>query len=66
MLFTKRQTPRRQFQALDARDLTMEYLIRKANLKDCPAVEKLIAVSARGLSAQDYTTEQIEEALKGA
>ena len=44
----------------------MEYKIRKAELNDCPAIEKLIALSARGLSAQDYTPEQIEGALQGA
>jgi len=44
----------------------MEYLIRKATLNDCPTIEKLIALSARELSAQDYTSEQIEGALKGA
>jgi N-acetylglutamate synthase-like GNAT family acetyltransferase len=46
--------------------MTMEYLIRKAALNDCPTIEKLIALSARGLSAQDYTPEQIEGALQGA
>ena len=46
--------------------MTMEYLIRKATLNDCPTIEKLIALSARELSAQDYTPEQIEGALKGA
>ena len=46
--------------------MTMEYLIRKATLNDCPTIEKLIALSARELSAQDYTSEQIEGALKGA
>jgi N-acetylglutamate synthase-like GNAT family acetyltransferase len=44
----------------------MEYTIRKAKMNDCPAIEKLIALSARGLSAQDYTPEQIEGALQGA
>jgi GNAT superfamily N-acetyltransferase len=44
----------------------MEYTIRKAKLNDCASIEKLIALSARGLSAQDYTPEQIEGALQGA
>ena len=44
----------------------MQYSIRKANLDDCPSIENLIAVSARELSAQDYTPEQIEGALRGA
>ncbi|MDE3056809.1 MAG: GNAT family N-acetyltransferase [Bacteroidota bacterium] len=44
----------------------MEYLIRKANLDDCKKIRKLIALSARELSAQDYTHEQIEGALQGA
>ncbi|RPI77426.1 MAG: GNAT family N-acetyltransferase, partial [Desulfobacteraceae bacterium] len=44
----------------------MKYKIRKAELNDCPEIEKLIALSARGLSAQDYTPEQIEGALQGA
>lgn len=44
----------------------MEYSIRKARLDDCPNIEKLIALSARALSNQDYTAEQIEGALQGA
>ena len=44
----------------------MQYSIRKANLDDCTNIEKLIALSARELSAQDYTQEQIEGALEGA
>lgn len=44
----------------------MQYFIRKANLDDCPNIEKLIALSARELSVQDYTPEQIEGALQGA
>jgi N-acetylglutamate synthase-like GNAT family acetyltransferase len=44
----------------------MEYLIRKANVNDCPAIEQLIALSARELSTQDYSHEQIEGALEGA
>lgn len=44
----------------------MQYTIRKANLDDCSNIEKLIALSARELSTQDYTPEQIEGALQGA
>jgi GNAT superfamily N-acetyltransferase len=43
-----------------------EYNIRKATPGDCPEIETLIALSARGLSTQDYTTEQVEAALRGA
>ncbi|MBI2428910.1 MAG: GNAT family N-acetyltransferase [Ignavibacteriales bacterium] len=44
----------------------MEYSIRKATFNDCSDIDKLIALSARELSAQDYTPEQIEGALQGA
>lgn len=44
----------------------MDYSIRKATLQDKPALETLIARSARQLGAQDYTAEQIEGALRGA
>jgi len=47
-------------------DSKIGYEIRKANLTDAPAIEELIKISARGLSAEDYASEQIEEALKGA
>lgn len=40
--------------------------LRKADLADRPNIETLIGVSARELSAQDYTPEQIEGALQGA
>jgi GNAT superfamily N-acetyltransferase len=40
--------------------------IRKATLADVPAIEALVAVSARELAAGDYTAEQIEAALLGA
>jgi GNAT superfamily N-acetyltransferase len=40
--------------------------IRKASLADVPAIEALIAASARALSAADYSAEQIEAALLGA
>ena len=35
-------------------------------MNDCGEIEKLIALSARELSAKDYTPEQIEGALQGA
>lgn len=44
----------------------LSYAIRKATLQDRDALETLIARSARQLGAQDYTTEQIEGALRGA
>jgi GNAT superfamily N-acetyltransferase len=44
----------------------MEYVLRKATLDDRPALESLIARSARGLSANDYAPEQVEGALRGA
>jgi N-acetylglutamate synthase-like GNAT family acetyltransferase len=40
--------------------------LRKATLADVPALNELIARSARGLSAADYRTAQIEGALRGA
>jgi GNAT superfamily N-acetyltransferase len=40
--------------------------LRKATLADVPALNELIARSARGLSAADYRAEQIEGALRGA
>lgn len=40
--------------------------LRKATRADIPALNALIARSARGLSAADYRTEQIEGALRGA
>src|SRR6202034_2542129 len=40
--------------------------LRKATLADIPALEALIARSARGLSTGDYSPEQIEGALRGA
>ena len=36
---------------------------RRASLKDIPDIEQLIAFSARGLSRDDYTEDQIEAAL---
>lgn len=44
----------------------MSYEIRKASLQDRDTLETLIARSTRQLGAQDYTTEQIEGALRGA
>jgi GNAT superfamily N-acetyltransferase len=44
----------------------MEYVLRKATLDDRPALELLIARSARELSANDYQPEQVEGALRGA
>jgi N-acetylglutamate synthase-like GNAT family acetyltransferase len=40
--------------------------LRKATLNDRPALEELIADSARGLSRADYTDTQVEAALGGA
>jgi N-acetylglutamate synthase-like GNAT family acetyltransferase len=41
----------------------VEALLRKATLDDRPAIAELIAASARGLSRDDYTEEQIESAI---
>jgi len=40
--------------------------LRNATAADTPALNELIARSARGLSRQDYRPEQIEGALQGA
>jgi GNAT superfamily N-acetyltransferase len=40
--------------------------LRKAVLADVPALESLIARSARGLSTADYRPSQVEGALRGA
>jgi len=40
--------------------------LRKATLADIPALQELIARSARGLSTEEYRPEQIEGALQGA
>ncbi|HEX6397726.1 MAG TPA: GNAT family N-acetyltransferase [Steroidobacteraceae bacterium] len=40
--------------------------LRRARLADVPALQSLIATSARALSQQDYTPQQIEGALRGA
>jgi GNAT superfamily N-acetyltransferase len=44
----------------------MSWHIRQATLSDKPALEALIARSARELSRGDYTPEQVEGALRGA
>jgi GNAT superfamily N-acetyltransferase len=43
----------------------MAYKIRKALIEECATLAKLIKISARELSIHDYTTEQIEGALRG-
>jgi GNAT superfamily N-acetyltransferase len=40
--------------------------IRRATLADIGALQSLIAISARGLSRDDYTPQQVEGALRGA
>jgi GNAT superfamily N-acetyltransferase len=40
--------------------------LRKATAADIPALNELIARSARGLSTEDYRPEQVEGALRGA
>jgi len=40
-----------------------DYRIRRATLDERPALERLIAESARGLSREDYSDEQIEAAV---
>jgi len=42
----------------------MPYIIRKANLSDRAAIQQLIAESARGLSRDDYSEQQVEGAIK--
>ncbi|BBN81720.1 N-acetyltransferase [Pseudoalteromonas sp. A25] len=44
----------------------MDLTIRKATLHDVPEIEFLIGESARKLSSEDYSKEQIEGALKAA
>lgn len=41
----------------------MDYSIRKAKLDDRAVIERLIEASARGLSLEDYSAQQIEAAL---
>jgi GNAT superfamily N-acetyltransferase len=42
----------------------MDYIIRRATLDDRDGIERLIAESARGLSREDYSDEQIEAAIE--
>ena len=42
----------------------MAFIIRKATLADRAAIQQLIAESARGLSRNDYSEQQIEGAIK--
>jgi len=42
----------------------MDYVIRKARLDEREAIEQLIAESARKLSLEDYSAEQIEGAIR--
>lgn len=42
----------------------MDFVIRKASLDDRAAIEQLIIESARRLSRDDYSSEQIEAAIK--
>jgi GNAT superfamily N-acetyltransferase len=42
------------------------YTLRRATLADVPALQELIAVSAREIGRTDYTAAQIEGALRGA
>lgn len=42
----------------------MDFILRKANLSDRPAISRLIESSARGLSREDYSDEQIEAAIR--
>ncbi|HEX6292320.1 MAG TPA: hypothetical protein VFZ66_24245 [Herpetosiphonaceae bacterium] len=42
----------------------MDVTLRKASLDDCAAIDQLIAESARGLSREDYSDEQIEAAIE--
>ena len=44
----------------------MSILLRNATFEDIPAIESLIARSARGLSTAEYRPSQIEGALTGA
>jgi GNAT superfamily N-acetyltransferase len=44
----------------------MQYPLRLAKLEDRPVLEQLIARSAHGLSVGDYTSEQVDAALRGA
>lgn len=41
----------------------MDYIIRKATLDDREAIEHLIVASARNLSLEDYSAQQVEAAI---
>ena len=47
-------------------ELPPGYLLRHATLSDLPELATLIALSARALSVNDYSSAQIEGALRGA
>ncbi|HEX8175859.1 MAG TPA: GNAT family N-acetyltransferase [Pyrinomonadaceae bacterium] len=42
----------------------MDFILRKAALSDRPAISRLIESSARGLSREEYSGEQIEAAVR--
>jgi GNAT superfamily N-acetyltransferase len=42
----------------------MDFILRRAGLEDRPAISGLIEMSARGLSREEYSDEQIEEAIR--
>jgi len=42
----------------------MNFVIRKATIKDQPRIAQLIAESVRGLSRDDYSERQIEQSIK--
>ncbi len=44
-------------------DELVDYTIRKASLGDRSAIEQLISASARSLSRDDYSEQQIEAAI---
>jgi GNAT superfamily N-acetyltransferase len=46
--------------------VVLDYRLRLATLDDVPAIRELIARSAHGLGAADYSREQIDAALTGA
>ena len=46
--------------------MLMTFTLRKATLSDVPALERLIAHSARALSREDYSEVQIEAAIGNA
>ena len=42
----------------------MDFTLRKAALEDRPAIQRLIELSARGLSREEYSDRQIEAAIQ--